>query len=160
MLESGSVHTFVCRLREVRCLGALLAWPALAVAVGLLAACSSPEMPPTAEEGGPAKTETRRSGPAEVVKPLEPLGAVSLADGFTFRWEAPEDVDVARWSLRVYVNPAVPIWTARAIPDPELTASAALLTKLEPGQLYSWRVVGHLVGGGRIRSPESQLIPE
>jgi hypothetical protein len=92
------------------------------------------------------------------VVPVEPLGEVVLANGFTFRWQAPEGAEVATWNLRVFTRSAQQIWSASDLTVTELAAPRDLLLKMEPGTTYTWRVIGRLAAGGRIRSPETRMV--
>ena len=135
---------------------------ALLLAAGLLAGCSSGE--PAPEEAAPAElapseeTGAARTPAPRTVVPLEPLGEVTLADGFTFRWQAPEGAQVSSWRLRVFAGPERQVWSARELTATELVAPQDLLMKLEPGQSYTWRVAGHLEGVGRILSTDARIV--
>jgi hypothetical protein len=135
---------------------------ALLLATGLLAGCSSGD--PAPGEAAPAEpapveeTEAARPPVPRTVVPLEPVGEVTLADGFTFRWQAPEGVQVSSWRLRVFSGPDIQVWSARELTASELTAPQELLIKLEPGQSYTWRVAGRLEGGGRVVSTDARLV--
>ncbi len=136
------------------------------LAVGLQAGCSSGEPAPepvSPEEPTPGVTvpaegtgRPRPPVPTTVV-PLEPQGEVVLADGFTFRWQAPEGAEVATWNLRVFTRSLQLIWSASDLTVTELAAPRDLLLKMEPGTSYTWRVAGRLAEGGRIRSPDARI---
>jgi hypothetical protein len=144
---------------------------ALLLAAGALSGCSSGE--PAPEEAAPdvvapgeavpgATVPAGRTGAAglapRTVVALEPVGEATLAEGFIFRWQAPEGAAVVSWRVRVFSTAMSQLWSSGEVTGTEMTAPEALLLRMEPGNSYIWRVTGRLESGGRITSTDAVLV--
>ncbi len=131
----------------------------LVLAAGPLAGCSScgaPAEDPAGEAPAAAQPPAPRRAATEV-ELLAPTGAVTPGQPFNFRWQGPEGKTITGWIVTVMARPDAPLWTSRELAADELQAPPELLTRLEPGKLYTWRVTGRVEGGGRIRSESGRL---
>jgi hypothetical protein len=133
------------------------------LAAAPLAGCSSCSSETPAPDAGAAAPPPAADGlgkrrASTEVTLVAPKAPVDLAQPLIFRWEGPADKPVRGWMVTVMVRSEAPLWSSAEQVGTELEAPAELRSRLEPGQVYSWRVVGRLEAGGRIRSELGRLV--